>query len=53
MKFRNKITKVVVEAKTYAEKFAYSHNSNFEEVKEVEKPVTTEKVRKETKTKEK
>lgn len=37
MKFKNKITKEVIVANNYALKFAYSHNSNWEKVKETSK----------------
>jgi len=38
MKFKNKETGEIVKAKEYAEIFAYSHNSNWEQVKENERP---------------
>lgn len=34
MKFKNKLTNEVVEAKNYTQVFAFTHNSNWEEVKE-------------------
>lgn len=37
MKFRNKTTKEIVTANCYALEFAYSHNSNWERVKETSK----------------
>ena len=36
MKFRNKETNEMVEAKGYIQEFAYSHNSNWKEVEETE-----------------
>lgn len=37
MKFRNKTTKEIVIANSYALNFAYSHNSNWEKIKETSK----------------
>ncbi len=34
MKFKNQLTNEVVEAKNYTQIFAFTHNSNWEEVKE-------------------
>ena len=34
MKFKNKKTEEVVEAKNYTQAFAYSHNSNWEKIDE-------------------
>lgn len=38
MKFKNKITNKIVEADTYTKVFAFTHNSNWEEVKESPEP---------------
>lgn len=35
MKFKNKINQEVVEANTYTQVFAYSHNSNWEKIEEI------------------
>ncbi len=51
MEFKNKVTGEIVKANCYAERFAYSHNSNFELVnpkkdnkpKEDSKPKTSDK----------
>ena len=38
MKFKDKKTNKIVEAKNYTQFFAYSHNSNWEKVEEASKP---------------
>lgn len=38
MKFKNKKTNEIVETKGYVQEFAYSHNSEWEKLKEVSKP---------------
>lgn len=38
MKFKNKKTDEIVEAKNYTQFFAYSHNTNWEKVEETAKP---------------
>lgn len=51
MTFRDKRTNEVVEANSYAEKFAFSHNSNYEVVTEPkeDKPKTNSKKKTEPK----
>ncbi|HJJ05168.1 MAG TPA: HeH/LEM domain-containing protein [Clostridiaceae bacterium] len=38
MKFKNKKTNEIVETKGYVQEFAYSHNSEWEKLKETSKP---------------
>lgn len=38
MKFKNKKTNEIVETKGYVQEFAYSHNSEWEKLKEASKP---------------
>lgn len=38
MKFKNKITNEIVEAKSITELYAFSHNSNYEKVEEIKVP---------------
>lgn len=42
MKFKNKINQEVVEANTYTQVFAYSHNSNWEKVEAKKEPTVAE-----------
>ena len=42
MKYKNKKTGETVEIKGYVKEFAYSHNSDWEQVKETKKKETTE-----------
>ncbi|MDO4282352.1 MAG: HeH/LEM domain-containing protein [Clostridia bacterium] len=42
MKFKNKKNNEIVEAKSYAQEFAYSHNSEWEEMKDTKAPKVEE-----------
>lgn len=49
MKYRNKITNEILEAKTYTEKYVYENNSNYEILIEEKKPNENKKTPKEKK----